>query len=66
MIDVIEILKRLEAEKRDNHIVPCIINFIDIQNAVNEQVKAELNTAVQDGAVEFHRTINGTAFNIKV
>lgn len=65
MIDVLEILKRIEAEKREHNIVPCIVRFAELQNAISEQVKAELNQAVKDGWISFHRTLNDISFGIK-
>lgn len=66
MIDVLEIVRQIEQERKDSHTVPSYACFVDIQRAVNEKVKEELNSAVKDGVLEFHRTLNGIAFNAKV
>lgn len=66
MIDVLEIVRQIEQERKDRHVVPSYACFMDIQRAVNEKVKEELNNAVRSGVLEFHRTLNDMSFNTKV
>lgn len=65
MIDVLEIVRQIEQERKDRHVVPSYACFMDIQRVINERVKSELNQAVKDGRISFHRTLNDISFGIK-
>ena len=65
MIDVIAIVKEIEQLRRSQGIQPPFVLHTEIIKEVNNKVKEELNKAVTDGVLEFHRTINDVSFNLK-
>jgi hypothetical protein len=65
MIDVIDIIRRMEEDKRSRNVEPPYVLHSEIMNEIAQLVKDELNQAVTGGTLEFHRTINGVSFNIK-
>lgn len=65
MIDVVAIVKEIEQLRRSQNIDPPFVLHTEIQNEVNKRLKEELNKAVADGVLEFHRTLNDISFNTK-
>ena len=63
MIDPIDIIRKIELQKQTYHIEPSAALFTEVMDEVGKQVKDELNKAVTEGLLEFHRTINGISFN---
>lgn len=61
---ILDIIQRLSDEKRAKHIVPSAVLYSEISNALNEQIKPELNQLVKDKKITFHRTINDLSFEI--
>ena len=64
-MDLTIIIKQLQDEKEAKNIQPVQATFSEIMERVRDCVKADLNTLVKDGTIEFHRTINDVSFNIK-
>lgn len=65
MIDVVAIVKEIEQVRRSQNVDPPFVLHTEVLAEVNKKVKEELNKAVTDGILEFHRTINGISFNTK-
>lgn len=65
MIDVIDIIRRLQAEREQAHREPCHVTYNELSAMVAVAVKTELNNAVKKGILEFHKTVNGISFNLK-
>jgi hypothetical protein len=65
MIDVLEIIASIEAEKKSRNIEPSYALMSEITNEVTKRIKAELNRAVADGRLSFNETINSIGFYTK-
>ena len=65
MIDVVDIIRRLQAEKEQAHKEPAHVHFTEINAELIKVAKEELNKEVRAGTLEFHKTLNGVSFNLK-
>ena len=65
MIDVKEIISRLQKAKKSAGVVPTIVDMVEIQQAASKAVLEELRSLYKDGKVQHHETLNGHAFSIK-
>lgn len=65
MIDPIQIIRDIQTEKESAKVDPAYALFNEIMTKISEQVKKELNEAVAAGKLEFHKTLNNIAFNLK-
>ena len=64
MIDVLEIIKEIIADKAERKVNPTSALFSEVVNKVNEKAKAEINQLVLDKKLAFHRTINSISFDV--
>ena len=64
MIDVLEIIKEIVADKAERKVNPTSALFSEVVNKVNEKAKAEINQLVIDKKLVFHRTINSISFDV--
>ena len=64
MIDVLDIISSIEEEKRRKNIAPTHALFSEIEFAVQERIKLELNQAFIEKKVNYSRTLNSFAFSI--
>ena len=65
MIDVLDILKRLQQAKKAAGVAPTIVDMVEIQQAASKAVLEELRSLYKEGKVQHHETLNGHAFSIK-
>ena len=65
MIDVLDILKRLQQAKKAAGVVPTIIDMVEIQQAASKAALEELRSLYKEGKVQHHELLNGHAFSIK-
>ena len=65
MIDVLDILKRLQEAKKAAGVVPTIVEMVEIQQAASKAVLEELRSLYKEGKVQHHELLNGHAFSIK-
>lgn len=65
MIDVIDVLRRMEEEKKQSNIHPSSVLLSELMNETSKLIREELKQAVADGKIEFHKTLNDVSFNIK-
>jgi len=65
MTDIIKIVRDIQKEKESVMVEPAYALFSEIIKEVTKRVKDELNKEVVEGTLEFHRTLNDIAFNIK-
>ena len=65
MIDVLDILKRLQQAKKVDGVVPTIVDMVEIQREASKAALEELRSLYKDGKVQHHETLNGHAFSIK-
>ncbi len=63
MIDVYDIIRSVNEEKRNKNIHPASAVFSEITAAVSAAVKSEINALVAGRRVVYHRTINSLSFD---
>ena len=66
MIDILDILKRLQQTKKAAGVVPTIVDMVEIQQAASKAVLEELRSLYKEGKVQHHETLNGHAFSVKL
>ena len=65
MIDLLEIIASIEAEKRERHIEPTHAMLNEIMAKLDSKVKPELNKLVSEGKITWCETLNSFGFSIK-
>ena len=65
MIDVLELIRRLQREREERHIVPTHVDFIHLMNEASKEIRQELNALYQEGKIDVKETINGKAVFVK-
>ena len=65
MIDVKDIISRLQKAKIDNKQEPAIVSMVEVQQAASKAVLEELRSLYKEGKIQHHETLNGHAFSIK-
>ena len=65
MIDVLDILKRLQKAKIDNKQEPAIVSMVEVQQEALKMTLEELRLLTREGEIKYHQTLNGHAFSIK-
>lgn len=63
MIDVLEIIASIEADKKARHVEPSHALMSDITTEAVKRIKLELNQAVADGKLSWCETINSLGFS---
>ena len=66
MIDILDIIKRLQQAKKADGVAPTIVDMVEIQQAASKAVLEELRSLYKEGKVQHHQTLNGHAFSIKL
>ena len=66
MIDVLDILKRLQQAKKVDGVVPTIVDMVEIQQEALKMTLEELRRMTKEGEIKYHQTLNGHAFSIKL
>lgn len=64
-MDILELIRRLQREREERHIVPTHVEFAQLMNEVSKEVRLELNTLYQDGKIGITTTLNGKAVFVK-
>ena len=65
MIDVLELIRRLQREREERHIVPTHVEFAHLMNEASKAIREELNSLYQEGRIGINRTVNGKAVFVK-
>ena len=65
MIDILDILKRLQQAKIDNKQEPAIVSMVEVQQEALKMTLEELRRMTKEGEIKYHQTLNGHAFSIK-
>lgn len=65
MIDVLELIRRLQREREERHIVPSHVEFAHLMNEASKKIRQELNVLYQAGRIGINRTVNGKAVFVK-
>ena len=66
MIDVKDIIKRLQKAKIDNKQEPAIVSMVDVHQEAATMVLEELRRLTREGEITYHQTLNGHAFSVKL
>lgn len=65
MIDVLELIRRLQREREEQRKVPTHVEFAHLMNEAGKEVRKELNALYKDGRIGINETINGKAVYVK-
>lgn len=65
MIDVLELIRRLQKEREKRHIVPSHVEFAHLMNEASKEIRRELNSLYQEGKIDVRETVNGKAVSVK-
>ena len=66
MIDVKDIISRLQKAKIDNKQEPAIVSMVEVQQEASKAALEELRRMTREGEINYHQTLNGHAFSVKV
>ena len=64
MIDVLDILKRLQQAKIDNKQESAIVSMVEVQQEALKMTLEELRRMTREGEIKYHQTLNGHAFSV--
>lgn len=64
-MDLLKTIERLQEEKRSKRMVPDHVLLPDLMNAVNAEVKEEVNELYLSGKIGVVQTVNSKAVYIK-
>lgn len=65
MMDILELVRRLQREREERHIVPTHVEFAHLMNEASKKIRQELNALYQAGKIGINETINGKAVFVK-
>lgn len=65
MIDVFEIIQKIQTKNREEKKAPDYASFQDIQSEVTAMVKKEINQLILDKKIRCHQTINSFSFEVE-
>ena len=66
MIDVKQIIISLQKAKQNENKEPLIVGMVDIQQEAAKMVLEELRRLTREGEINYHKTLNGHAFSVKL
>ena len=66
MIDVKDIISRLQKAKIDNKQEPAIVSMVEVQQEALKMTLEELRRLTREGEINYHQTLNGHAFSVKL
>ena len=66
MIDVKEIIVSLQKRRQNENKEPLIVGMVDVQQEAAKQVLEELRRLTREGEINYHQTLNGHAFSVKL
>jgi len=64
-MDILELIRRLQREREERHIVPTHVEFAHLMNEASKAIREELNSLYQAGRIGINRTVNGKAVFVK-
>ena len=64
MIDVKDIIKRLQKAKIDNKQEPAIVSMVEVQQEALKMTLEELRRLTREGEINYHQTLNGHSFSV--
>ena len=66
MIDVKDIISRLQKAKIDNKQEPAIVSMVEVQQEALKMTLEELRRMTREGEIKYHQTLNGHSFSVKL
>ena len=66
MIDVKQIIISLQKAKQNENKEPLIVGMVDVQQEAAKRVLEELRRLMREGEINYHQTLNGHAFSVKL
>lgn len=66
MIDVKQIIISLQKAKQNENKEPLIVGMVDVQQEAAKMVLEELRRLMREGEINYHQTLNGHAFSVKL
>ena len=66
MIDIKEIIIRLQKAKQNENKEPLIVGMVDVQQEALKMTLEELRRMTREGEIKYHQTLNGHAFSVKL
>ena len=66
MIDVKDIISRLQKAKIDNKQEPAIVSMVEVQQEALKMTLEELRLLTREGEINYHQTLNGHSFSVKL
>lgn len=64
-MDILNIISKLQDERREKNIVPDHVEFAHLMNEVSKEVRSELNRLYAEGKIGIVNTLNGKAVFVK-
>lgn len=64
-MDILELIRRLQREREERHIVPTHVEFAHLMNEASKEIRRELNSLYQEGKIDVKETVNGKAVSVK-
>lgn len=64
-MNIYELIKKMQADKRIKHIMPDHIMFLELQKEIMDRLRNELNDLYRKGKIEIIETINDKAVKAK-
>ena len=64
MIDIYEIIKQINKQKKDAHKVPISATFNEVVCEVVAKLKSEINQMVSEHKITYNKTLNSVSFDI--
>lgn len=64
-MDILNIISKLQDERREKNIVPDHVEFAHLMNEVSKETRSELNKLYSDGKIGIVKTLNDKAVFIK-
>ena len=66
MIDVKDIISRLQKAKIDNKQEPAIVSMVEVQQEALKMTLEELRRLTRECQIKYHQTLNCHSFSIKL
>ena len=66
MIDVKQIIISLQKAKQNENKEPLIVGMVDVQQEAAKMVLEELRRLTRECEINYHQTLNGHAFSVKL
>lgn len=61
----LELIREIEAEKRERHTVPDYVLYAELRTKIEAELKADINELVKAGMVSYGRTVNSVYLQSK-